>query len=262
MPSLFIPHHCFPPMTLWYSFHTSTYTSTTYTFTLSQLCLTFGEVALLPHTDLGSVDQVANRNRPPHSGADAWVTGAALVHLQQGKVRGGATCHRHHVVVNTIWREGLERKQMGRRQRILCVHTVFLAQVGIVAARLKPVTYPLHYVTLLQPDLIRGRGQQHRCHLQTSRLHLLSHSDKKTYSFIFQMTKASWYFRIVWNGNKKNKQTNKKTASACLSAWTVSERQAKVLNRRRLNLREAEPSLSIKKEEMTQLKQEVLQGDQ
>ncbi len=45
MPSLFIPHHCFPPMTLWYSFHTSTYTSTTYTFTLSQLCFTFGEVA-------------------------------------------------------------------------------------------------------------------------------------------------------------------------------------------------------------------------
>lgn len=48
--------------------------------------LTFGEVALLPHTDLGRVDQVADGNGPAHRGAHAGVTGAALVHLQQGQV--------------------------------------------------------------------------------------------------------------------------------------------------------------------------------
>lgn len=46
-----------------------------------------------------------------------------------------------------------------------------------LSARLKTVTYPLHCGTLLQPAQDRGRGQQRRCHPQTWRLHLLSHSD-------------------------------------------------------------------------------------
>lgn len=66
--------------------------------------------------------------------------------------------------------------------RLLCLPV-------IPAARLKPVTYPLRYGTLLQPDLGHGRGQQHRCHLQTWRLHLLFHSDKNT--FILLMSNDS-----------------------------------------------------------------------
>lgn len=50
------------------------------------LPLTSGEVALLPYTDLGGVDQVANGDGPPHRGSYAGVTGASLVHLQQGQV--------------------------------------------------------------------------------------------------------------------------------------------------------------------------------
>lgn len=63
---------------------------------------TFGEIALLPHADLGGVDQVANGNSPPHRCAYAGVTGAALVHLQQGQVGGGAASHCHHVVADTV----------------------------------------------------------------------------------------------------------------------------------------------------------------
>lgn len=65
-------------------------------------CFTFGEVALLPHTDLGRVDQVADGDGPAHGGPYAGVTGAALVHLQQGQVWRGATGHRHHIVANAI----------------------------------------------------------------------------------------------------------------------------------------------------------------
>ena len=105
IPSLFIPHHCFLPLNLSYSSHTSTSTHT-HTHTHTQLpCLTFGEVALLPDADLGSVDQVADGNCPPHRGAYPGVTGAAFVHLQQGQIWGGPAGHRHHVVANTICRE-------------------------------------------------------------------------------------------------------------------------------------------------------------
>ncbi|KAF3845045.1 hypothetical protein F7725_008208 [Dissostichus mawsoni] len=52
---------------------------------LALLCLTSGKIALLPNADLRGVDQVSDGNRPAHGGADAGVTGAALVHLQQGQ---------------------------------------------------------------------------------------------------------------------------------------------------------------------------------
>lgn len=71
---------------------------------MGSLSLTLGEVALLPDTDLGGVDQVANGNGPPDRGAYARVAGAAFVHLQQGQVGGRAAGHRHHVVADAIWR--------------------------------------------------------------------------------------------------------------------------------------------------------------
>lgn len=123
-PLLFVPHHYLPPLNLWTSHIASTHRHSnalihphtfpaSITFPLVPLCLTSGEVALLPYADLGGVDQVANRNSPPHRGSYAGVTGAALVHLQQGQVWGGATCHRHHIVTNTIWGGVWGKKQEG-----------------------------------------------------------------------------------------------------------------------------------------------------
>lgn len=81
---------------------TSTHTAF-FSWIFVELCLTSGEVTLLPYADLGGVDQVADRNGPAHGGPHTRMTGAAFMHLQQGEVCRWAPSHRHHVVANSIW---------------------------------------------------------------------------------------------------------------------------------------------------------------
>lgn len=136
--------------------------------------LTMGEVALLIHADLWCVHQEANGNGPAHGGPHPRVTGAALVHLQQGQITGWCSRQSNHVVIIAVCVTGGMSVRTGQRASKRDTLNVFS---GIVNKTYNEptvyfYTHPHHYKTLLQPHLSRSRIQQCRSHRRTSWRHL------------------------------------------------------------------------------------------